>query len=111
MLSGSVGDRLRRHAKFSAGMSPVYQPLDFFVWWFWFDAYAPHIFVEGAYTASAGGVAAALIAIAMSVWRAREASHCPLGLLKITPRLEQEHFHHFSVQCALGLQQAHFCEL
>jgi type IV secretion system protein VirD4 len=54
--------------EFSARMSPVYQPLGFFPWWFWFDAYAPHIFVEDAYVASAGGVAA-LIAIAMSVWR------------------------------------------
>jgi hypothetical protein len=38
-------------------------------------------------------------------------SHYPLGLIKITRRPQQEHFRHFSVPCALGLQQAHFCQL
>jgi type IV secretion system protein VirD4 len=55
-----------------AGM-PVYPPPAFFVWWYWFDAYAPRIFVEGAVIASSGGFAAIAIAIGMSVWRAREA--------------------------------------
>ena len=27
---------------------PVYPPPAFFIWWYWFDAYAPRIFVEGA---------------------------------------------------------------
>jgi type IV secretion system protein VirD4 len=35
-------------------------------------AYARPIFVEGAYIAASGGIAAAAVAIAMSVWRARE---------------------------------------
>jgi type IV secretion system protein VirD4 len=52
---------------------PVYQPQDFFWWWFSFDAYAPHVFVEGGYIAAAGGVAAVAVATAMSVMRAREA--------------------------------------
>jgi type IV secretion system protein VirD4 len=52
---------------------PVYQPMAFFPWWFWFDAYAPRIFVEGAYIASTGGFVAIVLAIVMSVWRAREA--------------------------------------
>ncbi|HZV06863.1 MAG TPA: conjugal transfer protein TraG [Gemmataceae bacterium] len=51
---------------------PVYQPPAFFWWWFAYDAYAPHIFVEGAYLAASGGIAAVIVAIAMSVWRARE---------------------------------------
>src|SRR5580658_2564397 len=51
---------------------PVYEPQSFFWWWFAYDAYAPDIFVEGAYIAGAGGVAAFMAAIAMSVWRARE---------------------------------------
>jgi type IV secretion system protein VirD4 len=51
---------------------PVYQPPAFFWWWFAYDAYAPDIFVEGAYIAASGGVAAIAVAIAMSVWRARE---------------------------------------
>ncbi|HXW71012.1 MAG TPA: conjugal transfer protein TraG [Methylocella sp.] len=52
---------------------PVYQPPAFFWWWFAYDAYAPQIFIEGAYVAASGGIAAVIVAIAMSVWRAREA--------------------------------------
>jgi type IV secretion system protein VirD4 len=52
---------------------PVYQPSDFFLWWFSFDAYAPQIFDEGGYIAAAGGVAAVAVATTMSVLRAREA--------------------------------------
>ena len=52
---------------------PVYVPPAFFWWWYHFDAYAPSIFVEGAYIASSGGFASIAVAIAMSVWRAREA--------------------------------------
>src|SRR5579872_4477776 len=51
---------------------PVYQPPAFFWWWFAYDAYARDIFVEGAYIAASGGIAAVIGAIAMSVWRARE---------------------------------------
>jgi hypothetical protein len=69
MLSGSVGDKATPPYRIFGGSSAVYQPLEFFPWWFWFDAYAPHIFAEDAYIASAGGIAAALIAVAMSVWR------------------------------------------
>ena len=50
----------------------VYQPTAFFWWWFAYDAYARDIFVEGAYIAASGGFASIVIAIAMSVWRARE---------------------------------------
>jgi type IV secretion system protein VirD4 len=52
---------------------PVYAPPAFFLWWFHFDAYAPSVFVEGAYIAASGGFASIAVAIAMSVWRAREA--------------------------------------
>jgi type IV secretion system protein VirD4 len=52
---------------------PVYQPQDFFWWWFSFEAYAPQIFDEGGYIAAAGGVAAVAVATTMSVLRAREA--------------------------------------
>jgi type IV secretion system protein VirD4 len=51
---------------------PVYDPPAFFWWWFAYDAYARSIFVEGAYIAASGGVAAVIVAVAMSVWRARE---------------------------------------
>ncbi|HTO67017.1 MAG TPA: conjugal transfer protein TraG, partial [Bradyrhizobium sp.] len=52
---------------------PLYPPPAFFWWWFAFDAYAPRIFVEGGLIAASGGLSAVVIAIAMSVWRAREA--------------------------------------
>ncbi len=55
-----------------AGM-PVYFPLAFFAWWFSYDAYAPKIFVHGAFIAASGGIISIAVAIGMSVWRAREA--------------------------------------
>ena len=55
------------------GSLRLYAPPAFFLWWYWFDAYAPKIFVEGALIASSGGFASIAIAIGLSVWRAREA--------------------------------------
>ncbi len=52
---------------------PFYLPPSFFWWWYSYDAYAPDIFVEGAYIAASGGFIAVAVAIGMSVWRAREA--------------------------------------
>lgn len=52
---------------------PLYQPWQFFVWWFEFDAYAPDVFQRGAFVAASGGVTGALAAIIGSVWRARQA--------------------------------------
>lgn len=51
---------------------PAYQPPAFFWWWFAYDAYAHDIFVTGGFIAAAGGIAAFVVAVAMSVWRARE---------------------------------------
>ncbi|KGT74565.1 conjugal transfer protein TraG [Bradyrhizobium japonicum] len=51
----------------------VYYPPVFFWWWFVYDAYAPGVFVEGAFIAASGSLASIAVAIAMSVWRAREA--------------------------------------
>ena len=51
---------------------PLYDPPAFFWWWFAYDAYARPIFVEGAYIAASGAIAAVVVAIAMSVWRSRE---------------------------------------
>lgn len=62
-------------AWFMMGGFPIYQPLTFFIWWFKFDAYAPVIFMQGACIAASGGIAAVVIAIVLSVWRAREAQH------------------------------------
>ncbi|WP_334386527.1 conjugal transfer protein TraG [Bradyrhizobium sp. AZCC 2262] len=62
-------------AWFMIGRWPIHQPLAFFIWWFKFDAYAPVIFMQGACIAASGGIAAVVIAIVLSVWRAREARH------------------------------------
>lgn len=56
------------------GAVPLYPPPAFFLWWYWFDAYAPRVFLEGAVIASSGGFAAIGVAIGMSIWRAREAA-------------------------------------
>jgi type IV secretion system protein VirD4 len=58
---------------FMLGNWPIYPPPAFFWWWFGYDAYAPKIFLTGAFIAASGGILAIVIAIAMSVWRAREA--------------------------------------
>ncbi|MDR6833922.1 MULTISPECIES: conjugal transfer protein TraG [unclassified Sphingopyxis] len=57
---------------FRLGDYPVYPPPAFFWWWFVYDAYAPPIFYRGAMIAASGGFASIIVAIAMSVWRARE---------------------------------------
>ncbi|MGE3744171.1 MAG: conjugal transfer protein TraG [Sphingomonadaceae bacterium] len=57
---------------FTAFDMPVYPPPAFFWWWFSFDAYAPDIFQHGAYIAVSGGFLSIIVAIGMSVWRARE---------------------------------------
>ena len=54
---------------------PIYYPWSFFPWWYFYDAYAPPIFVEGAYIAASGGFVSIAVAIGMSVWRAREAKN------------------------------------
>lgn len=51
---------------------PVYHPWQLFQWWYWYDAYAPRLFLKGGAIAAASGIAAAAVAIGMSVWRARQ---------------------------------------
>jgi hypothetical protein len=60
-------------ARFGVFGWAVYEPAAFFWCWFAYDAYAHDIFVEGGFVAAAGGIAAVTVAVAMSVWRAREA--------------------------------------
>ena len=52
--------------------APLYAPPVFFWWWFEFDAYAPKVFAQGAYIAAGGSLTSVVVAMAMSVWRARE---------------------------------------
>lgn len=60
-------------AWFMLGDWPIYPPPAFFIWWFVYDAYAPSVFVRGAFIAAGGALVAVGAAIGMSVWRAREA--------------------------------------
>ncbi|MEQ0819524.1 conjugal transfer protein TraG [Pseudomonas aeruginosa] len=52
--------------------TPVYHPWRLFEWWFFFDAYAPHVFDIGGTIAGGSGLVAVVVAIAMSVWRSRQ---------------------------------------
>jgi type IV secretion system protein VirD4 len=52
--------------------TPIYHPWRLFEWWYFFDAYAPDIFLRGGAIAACSGFAAAIVAMAMSVWRARQ---------------------------------------
>lgn len=52
--------------------TPVYHPWRLFEWWFSFDAYAPRVFNTGGAIAGGSGLAAVVVAIAMSVWRSRQ---------------------------------------
>ncbi|WP_407156555.1 conjugal transfer protein TraG [Bradyrhizobium sp. STM 3557] len=62
-------------AWFMVGPWPMYQPLALFIWWFKFDAYAPTIFLQGGCVAGSGGIAAMVVTMILSVWRAKEAQH------------------------------------
>ena len=57
---------------FSISGMPVYPPYAIFWWWFSYEAYAPRIFETGGLIAASGGLLSVVVAIAMSVWRARE---------------------------------------
>lgn len=60
---------------FVAAGWPIYYPPLFFWWWYCYDAYAPAIFIEGAGIAVSGALAAIVVAISLSVIRAREAKN------------------------------------
>ncbi|WP_400564359.1 conjugal transfer protein TraG [Pseudomonas aeruginosa] len=51
--------------------TPVYHPWRLFEWWFFFDAYAPHVFDVGGAIAGGSAVVSVGAAIGMSVWRSR----------------------------------------
>lgn len=53
--------------------TPVYYPWKLFEWWFFFDAYAQQVFDTGGMIAASSGLLAVALAIAMSVWRSRQA--------------------------------------
>ncbi|KAF1003187.1 MAG: Conjugal transfer protein TraG [Luteibacter sp.] len=58
-------------AWFDLGGLPVYEPWKLFEWWYWYDAYAPQVFVRGGAIAAGSGLLATGVAIGMAVWRSR----------------------------------------
>ena len=59
-------------AWFELGTYPVYLPWRLFEWWYAYEAYAPSIFNRAGAIAAAGGVLGVIVAIAGSLWRARQ---------------------------------------
>jgi type IV secretory pathway TraG/TraD family ATPase VirD4 len=52
--------------------TPIYYPWRLFQWWYFYNAYAPEIFLRGGAIAACSGIASASAAVAASVWRARQ---------------------------------------
>ena len=51
---------------------PVYEPWQFFDWWYHYEAYAPHVFNKAGMLAGASGFMGCAAAIIGSLWRARQ---------------------------------------
>lgn len=51
---------------------PVYYPWQLFHWWYWYDAYAPHVFDKAGILAGTSGFMGCAAAIIGSLWRARQ---------------------------------------
>lgn len=62
-------------AWFVIGDTPIYHPWRFFGWWYSYEAYAPDLFDRGGLIAAGSGVAAIIVAITLSIIRARSAKH------------------------------------
>ncbi|GAB5508196.1 MAG: conjugal transfer protein TraG [Rhizobiaceae bacterium] len=72
--AGELGHQPRLGpAWFEIGTYPVYVPWRLFEWWYAYEAYAPGIFNAAGAMAAAGGVLGVVVAIAGSLWRARQA--------------------------------------
>lgn len=56
---------------FNVSGIPVYEPWKLFEWWYFFDAYAPDVFLRGGIIAASSGLLATGAAITMAVWRSR----------------------------------------
>lgn len=59
-------------AWFEIGSYPVYLPWRLFEWWYAYEAYAPAVFNRAGAIAASGGVLGVVVAIAGSLWRARQ---------------------------------------
>ena len=58
-------------AWFDVSGVPVYEPWKLFEWWYFYDAYAPDVFLRGGTIAASSGLLATGAAIGMAVWRSR----------------------------------------
>ena len=54
------------------GHLPLYRPWALFLWWYEFEAYAPHVFNKAGALAGASGFLGCGAAVAGSLWRARQ---------------------------------------
>jgi len=54
---------------------PIYRPWALFIWWFSFDAYAPHVFDKAGAIAALSGLTGCSAAVFGSLWRARQQRH------------------------------------
>ena len=59
-------------AWFEFGGYPVYLPWRLFEWWYAYEAYAPGVFNRAGAMAAGGGMLGVVVAIAGSLWRARQ---------------------------------------
>ncbi|HEX2581794.1 MAG TPA: conjugal transfer protein TraG [Dongiaceae bacterium] len=57
---------------------PIYYPWQLFVWWFFYGAYAPHLFDMAGAIAAGSALFGSLVAIAGSVWRARQSKRATI---------------------------------
>ena len=62
-------------AWFTLFHTPVYRPWAIFLWWYHYDAYAPHVFDKAGALAGASGFVGCGAAIFGSLWRARQQRH------------------------------------
>ncbi|WP_380871556.1 conjugal transfer protein TraG [Sphingomonas sp. DBB INV C78] len=54
---------------------PIYRPWSLFPWWYYYDAYAPHVFDKAGMLAASSGLLGCVAAVMGSLWRARQARH------------------------------------
>jgi len=68
-----LGNQPRLGAPWTTILSqPIYLPWRIFEWWFAYEAYAPQVFRKAGMLAAGSGIAGTCVAIAGSLWRARQ---------------------------------------
>src|SRR5450631_3947692 len=71
--AAALGYQIRLGAPwFVVSGTPVYYPWRLFQWWYFYNTYAPEVFLKGGAIAACSGLASATAAVAASVWRSRQ---------------------------------------